>query len=304
MKCLIWRQHRWQLLWTGLFLAVLCGLAAWVGVRASQWITNYSAWLRLLRAHGCPLPDLRGTFTVHASCHALLQRYPNGFQVAFGNAFNFAIPAFEEGVPLALAVIGALIGAPLVAREIEQRTQLVSWTQSASRRRWFVTKVVVIAAALAAVGLIAGIVTGRLEHPLTQGGLTSSRWVWFYSSNLALAGEIVVAFASGGRPRGVAAADTARGGRRMGRLPPTAVRGGLGRAEPHPHAADELPVTHRRRSVAAGGCNRATRSSITPPVSTGRCRPCSWSSCSRSQPLSLRRAGTPLALEPSERPRE
>jgi ABC-type transport system involved in multi-copper enzyme maturation permease subunit len=195
MKCLIWRQHRWQLLWTCLFLAVLCGLSAWVGVRASQWITNYNAWLRLVRSSGCPLPGQRGSFTVPASCHDLLQRYPNGFQVAFGNAFNFAIPAFEEGVPLALAVIGALVGAPLVAREIEQRTQLVSWTQSATRRRWFVTKVVVIAAALAAVGLVAGVVTGRLEHPLTQGGLTSSRWVWFYSSNLALAGEIVLTFA-------------------------------------------------------------------------------------------------------------
>ena len=195
MKCLIWRQHRWQLLWTGLFLIALCGFTAWVGVRASQWITSYDGYLRAVRAAGCPLPDQRGTFSVSASCHALLHRYPNGFQVAFGNTFNFAIPAFEEGVPLALAVIGALIGAPLVAREVEQQTQLVSWTQSVSRRRWFVTKVVVLAASLAAVGLIAGFANGRLQHPLTQGGLTSSRWVWFYSSDLALAGEIVVAFA-------------------------------------------------------------------------------------------------------------
>lgn len=195
MTCLIWRQHRWQLLWSGLFLAVLCGLIAWVGVRASQWITSYDGWLRAVRAAGCPLPGQRGSSTVHASCHALLQRYPNGFQAAFATTYNFAIPAFEEGVPVALAVMGALIGAPLVAREIEQRTQLVSWTQSASRRRWFVSKVVVLAASLAAVGLLAGIATGRLQHPLTQGGLTSSRWVWFYSSDLALAGEIVVAFA-------------------------------------------------------------------------------------------------------------
>jgi len=195
VKCLMWRQHRGQLIWTVLFLAALCGLAAWVGVRANQWITSYDAWLRALRASDCPLPGQRGTSTVHASCHFLLQRYPNGFQSAFATTYNFAIPAFEEGVPLALAVIGALIGAPLVAREIEQRTQLVSWTQSSTRRRWYVTKVVVVGAALAAVGLIAGIANGRLQHPLTQGGLTSSRWVWFYSSNLALAGEIVLAFA-------------------------------------------------------------------------------------------------------------
>jgi hypothetical protein len=58
-----------------------------------------------------------------------------------------------------------------------------------------VTKVAVLAAALAAVGVIAGIANGRLQHPLTQGGLTSSRWVWFYSIDLALAGEIVLAFA-------------------------------------------------------------------------------------------------------------
>jgi len=195
VRCLMWRQHRGQLLWTGLFLAVLCGLTAWAGLRASEWITNYNGWLRAVRAAGCPLPGQRGTFTVNASCHLLLQRYPNGFQAAFVTTYNFAIPTFEEGVPLALAVIGALIGATLVAREVEQRTQLVSWTQSASRERWYVTKVVVLGAALALVGLVAGIANGRLQHPLTQGGLTSTRWVWFYSSDLALAGEIVLVFA-------------------------------------------------------------------------------------------------------------
>ena len=91
MTCLIWRQHRWQLLWTALFLAVLCGLTVWVGLRASQWVTNYNAWLRAIRSAGCPLPGQRGNFTVHASCHALLQRYPHGLQEAFATTFNFAI---------------------------------------------------------------------------------------------------------------------------------------------------------------------------------------------------------------------
>jgi ABC-2 family transporter protein len=195
MKCLIWRQHRGQLLWTGLFLVAVCVLVTTVGLHANHWLTGYDEWLKAMRAAGCPLPDQDGSSTVHASCHALMQRYPNGAQEAFVNAYNFAIPAFEEGIPLALAVIGALIGAPLVAREIEQRTQLVSWTQSATRRRWYVTKVMILAAGLAAVGLVAGIANGLLQHPLTQGGLTSSRWVWFYSIDLALAGEIVLAFA-------------------------------------------------------------------------------------------------------------
>lgn len=194
MKCLIWRQHRGQLLWTLAFLIVLCAGTVWVGMRADHWLAGYRQWLNDLKAAGCPSPD-QGVFRVHASCHVLLQRYPHGFQDAFGNAYNFAIPAFEEGVPLALVIIGALVGAPVVAREIEQRTQLVSWTQSASRRRWYLTKVAVVGSALAGVALVAGIANDRLQHPLTQGGLTSSRWVWFFSIDLALVGETLLAFA-------------------------------------------------------------------------------------------------------------
>ena len=198
MICLIWRQHRGQLLWIGLFLGALILFTALVGMHANNWFGSYAEWLKALRAAGCPSPDhQQGLIKLHASCHPLMQRYPHGFQDAFGNTYNFAIPAFEEGIPLALAILAGLIGAPLVAREIEQRTQLVSWTQSVSRRRWYVTKVAVLAAVLATVGLIAGIANGRLEHPLTQGGLTSSRWVWFFSIDLALVGEIVLAFALG-----------------------------------------------------------------------------------------------------------
>jgi hypothetical protein len=58
-----------------------------------------------------------------------------------------------------------------------------------------VTKVAVVASTLGAVGLLAGIANGHLEQPLTQGGLTSSRWVWFFSIHLAMVGEVVLAFA-------------------------------------------------------------------------------------------------------------
>src|SRR5215469_16410837 len=40
---------------------------------------------------------------------------------------------------LALApwlLLGALVGAPLVTREVEQRTHLLIWTQSITRMRW------------------------------------------------------------------------------------------------------------------------------------------------------------------------
>jgi hypothetical protein len=125
----------------------------------------------------------------------LLTRYAGGQQTSFVHSYNFAIPVFEEGLPLLMVIIGVLVGAPLVAREVEQRTQLVAWTQSVSRRRWYTTKTAMLAACLAFVGLLAGIANDRAQIPLTRGGLTSTRWIWFFSIDLAPAAEGVLAFA-------------------------------------------------------------------------------------------------------------
>jgi len=186
------------MLWTGLTLVSLCVLTLGVGLSANHWLAGYHQWVRALADAGCPPPDARsGTFHVRsaATCEALRGLYPGTLQAAFTTRYNFTILVFQDGLPAALAVIGALIGAPLVAREIEQRTQLVSWTQSVSRRRWYVMKVTIVAAVLGVAGLAVGIVAHQLERPLGTGGLIGSRWVWFSSMDLALIGEIVLAFA-------------------------------------------------------------------------------------------------------------
>jgi len=132
---------------------------------------------------------------VPATCGTLSQQLQNFQSNVFAPGYNFAIPVFEYGVPLALIMMGILAGAPLVAREIEQRTQLVAWTQSVSRRRWYTAKVLTLGAGLAVISLIAGFANGWLQHPLTEGGLTTSRWPWFFSIDLALTGEVLLAFA-------------------------------------------------------------------------------------------------------------
>jgi hypothetical protein len=90
-----------------------------------------------------------------------------------------------------------MVGAPLVAREVEQRTHLAAWTQSVSRRRWYLAKIVALGTGLAVAGLTAGTANAWLQHQLTAGATTSSRWSWFVSVNLALAGEAALAFALG-----------------------------------------------------------------------------------------------------------
>ena len=197
MICLLWRQHRWQALWTVLILAAFSALMVAVGLNANHWLAGYHQWVKALAEAGCPPPDAHsGDFHVRSAttCQALRGSYPGAMQPAFGDRYNFTILAFQDGLPATLAIIGALVGAPVVAREIEQRTHLVSWTQSISRRHWYATKVTILAAALAIVGLVAGVVAHQLQRPLGTGGLIGSRWVWFFSMDLALVGEIVLAF--------------------------------------------------------------------------------------------------------------
>jgi hypothetical protein len=55
-------------------------------------------------------------------------------------------------------------------------------------------KVTILAAALALIGLAVGVASDQLQRPLGAGGLISSRWVWFFSMDLALVGEVLLAF--------------------------------------------------------------------------------------------------------------
>jgi len=49
-------------------------------------------------------------------------------------------------------VVGVFAAAPLLPREFEQRTHALAWTQSITRRRWLVAKLVLLGAAVAAGG--------------------------------------------------------------------------------------------------------------------------------------------------------
>ena len=198
MTCLIWRQHRGQAQWTMITVAALCALIISFGLSAEHWLAGYHSWLSQLAAAGCPPPTAHsGTFHVRsaATCLALKDRYPGSLQAAFTSRYQFAILLSQDGLPAALVITGAIIGAPLVAREVEQHTQLAAWTQSVSRRRWYVTKIASLTAGLAAAGLTAGTINAWVQHQLTAGDTAGSRWSWFVSSDPALAGEAVLAFA-------------------------------------------------------------------------------------------------------------
>jgi hypothetical protein len=125
MAWVTWQQHRAQL-FAGVGLLVALALAA-----LSTHIPLWAAYRRDA-VPGCLPPSAR------AGCDLIVA----GFQQEFG---SWATAVRGLGVLPALA--GLFIGAPLLAREFEQGTYRVAWTQGITRRRWLLSKSALLALA-------------------------------------------------------------------------------------------------------------------------------------------------------------
>jgi hypothetical protein len=137
MIWLTWRQHRQQMLAGAIGLALL---ATWLFVShlgiARVWHTSGMASCLASPGRDCSGPS--DVFSTHYQ------------------GLQFLVPLFLI-VPL---LVGLFWGAPLVAREIEQGTQRLVWTQSVTRSRWFWSKLALIAtAAVAGAAAFAELVT-------------------------------------------------------------------------------------------------------------------------------------------------
>ena len=134
MTWLVWRQYRVQAAIAGGLLAAFAVVLLVTGVQmASQWHTVLSA---------C---------TADHSCSSLASSLSLGNHAAYDLAFLSLI------VP---GVLGLLIGAPLVAGEVETGTGNFAWTQSVTRSRWLLAKAgwLLLAAAVWG-GCVAALVT-------------------------------------------------------------------------------------------------------------------------------------------------
>lgn len=134
MTWVVWRQYRLQ--WA-IALGLLAAFGAMMVVTglqmASQW---HSALAACTAARTCA--SLSGSL--------FLGSHTVGFLVIL-----------TLGVP---AVLGILLGAPLVATELESGTSLFAWTQGITRRRWLAVKAgwpLLVAAGIA--GAVSALVT-------------------------------------------------------------------------------------------------------------------------------------------------
>ncbi|MGY4912074.1 ABC transporter permease subunit [Micromonospora aurantiaca (nom. illeg.)] len=138
MTWLIWRQHRTEVCVLGLLVG-LFGVALLVlGTQAHDLFPGGPA-------------RCAGQAGVDAACTASFRRLDE----EYGYVENL-LAAFY----LVPVVIGAFLGAPLLARELEDGTWQLAWTQAVPRMRW-------LAAKLAALGGVTVALTGMFTAVLT-----------------------------------------------------------------------------------------------------------------------------------------
>ncbi|MEV7182947.1 ABC transporter permease subunit [Kitasatospora sp. NPDC093102] len=125
MTWLIWRQHRKQLLWTLVALAALTAVMVPTGLtmRGTFDHSGLGACLAGL-GHETVLTGAGG-------CEGLNQRFQNQY-----GGFAYVAILFV----LLPVLVGLFFGAPLVAREVENGTHRLVWTQGISRRHWALAK--------------------------------------------------------------------------------------------------------------------------------------------------------------------
>jgi hypothetical protein len=134
MIWLAWRQFRTQVLAVAGLLVVL---AIALAINGTHLVHLYDTTVANCAQHNDCL-SARALFQAQAKWHSAL------------NLLMLAVPA----------LLGAFWGAPLVARELETRTNQLAWTQGVTRSRWSLVKVAVTGAASAiTAGLLSIMVT-------------------------------------------------------------------------------------------------------------------------------------------------
>ncbi len=144
MAWVSWRHHRVALGGVAVFLGAL---AVWLWVSGLQLHHAYAAAL---------------------ACHPASSAACNGLILNF-DAMNVVLKGGFVLQPLP-ALIGAFVGAPMLAREIETGTFRYAWTQGFGRWRWTLAKLVLVGVAVATVAGAFSVLVSWYYQPYVAAG--------------------------------------------------------------------------------------------------------------------------------------
>ena len=143
-----WRQHRSQAI-TG--LGLLCALAVYGLVLGLQMRTSFSHNnLATCLAH-----------SLGASCPNSVVNFDN----SFGSLVNIG---FWSVLLLLPGLIGAVVGATVLGRELEMGTWRLAWSQTVPRTRWLAIQLAVVATGLVVLGAAMTLVITWYRAPMDR----------------------------------------------------------------------------------------------------------------------------------------
>lgn len=174
MAWVTWRQHR----------TALAGVAVPLGALAVY------LWLAGLQLHHA--------WTAAAACHPASSLACEEIVGNFNDTYGSRAQAVEFLLQAVPALIGAFVGAPVLARELETGTFRYTWTQGVGRGRWTLAKVVPLAIAVAvAAGLFSMLFSWYVQPLLADGNQTPLAPVVFDLRGAAFAAWTLTSFAIG-----------------------------------------------------------------------------------------------------------
>jgi hypothetical protein len=139
MAWVTWRQHRFA----------LAGVAVFLGALA------VCLWIVGLQVHHA--------YAAAAACHPASSPACQGLASALDGMDNFLSNGLTlQAVPV---LIGAFVGAPVLARELETGTFRFAWTQGFGRWRWALAKLVLLAVAVTAAAGVFGLLLSWYYQP-------------------------------------------------------------------------------------------------------------------------------------------
>jgi len=169
-----WRQHRLAL---GGAALLLVGVSLWMLVSGLQMRSALNSF----GLNSC-------TPLTASSCSSqetvFINDYYSGAQVVVG---------VLTVIPI---LIGALVGAPLVARELETGTFRLSWTQGCGRTRWLLSRLSLLAVAVTGGAAAVSVLFSWYYQPMLRLGQASRLAPQIFDlSGVAFAGWTLAAFA-------------------------------------------------------------------------------------------------------------
>lgn len=169
------RLHRAELIVLG---GILVALAAAAFVVAG-WLdaTGYG--------RACANPT--GEQPVSASCEALGRKFYD-LSGSLGGPIAGLLVAVAYGA-------AAMLGVPVVGRELERGTTRLAWSVAPSRRRWYLGRLVPVLVALVGVTFLAGIATDRLATASMPGLDMANAFESFGTRGALVAARAILVFA-------------------------------------------------------------------------------------------------------------